>query len=100
MEKQSELTIKLSIDASEALETLANVKAELEQVIALQDKITQEGREMNKAKIKTEKTEEPCQRCENTECASNKVPQEECDCCIMTASQSLGKQLLAYEATN
>ena len=55
---------------------------------------------MNKVKIKTEKTEEPCQRCENTECASNKVPQEECDCCIMTASQSLGKQLLAYEATN
>ena len=42
---------------------------------------------MNKVKIKTEKTEEPCQRCENTECASNKVPQEECDCCIMTASQ-------------
>ena len=43
MEKQSELTIKLSIDASEALETLANVKAELEQVIALQDKVNKLG---------------------------------------------------------
>ena len=55
---------------------------------------------MNKAKIKTEKTEEPCRRCENTECASNKVPQAECDCCVMTASQPLEKQLLAYGTTN
>ena len=54
---------------------------------------------MNKTKIKTEKTEEPCQRCENTECASNKVPQAECDCCVMTASQPLEKQLLAYGTT-
>ena len=42
---------------------------------------------MEKAKLKLGNSEEPCQRCENTECASNKVPQEECDCCIMTASQ-------------
>jgi len=55
---------------------------------------------MNKAKIKTEKTEEPCQRCENAECTSNKVPQVECDRCVMTASQPLEKQLLASERIN
>ena len=34
-----ELTIKLTVDASETLEAIAKVKAELEQVIALQEKV-------------------------------------------------------------
>ena len=55
---------------------------------------------MEKAKLKLGNSEEPCQRCENTECASNKVPQAECDSCVMTASQPLEKQLLAYGTTN
>jgi len=55
---------------------------------------------MEQVEIRTDKVKGPCQRCENKECASNKVPQTECDCCIITASQPLGKQLLAYGETN
>lgn len=42
MKEQPELTIKLTIDASEALETLANVKENLEQIVGLQGKIAEQ----------------------------------------------------------
>lgn len=43
MREPSELTIKLTVDTTKALESIANVKAELEQVIALQDKVNKLG---------------------------------------------------------
>jgi len=42
VKEQPELTIKLTIDASEALETLANVKENLEQIVGLQGKIAEQ----------------------------------------------------------
>lgn len=43
MKTIKDLTIKLTIDAREALETLEKVKAELKQISALQEKIAEPG---------------------------------------------------------
>ena len=55
---------------------------------------------MSKDRLKIENGEEPCQRCENLNCASSKIPQAECNRCVMTAKKPLENQLLAHEGIN